>query len=61
MKKSGICENSDNPTRFLLCWVNFANTNCDHFEVYSYDIMGLFLWHLLILIARNPSKYDYYQ
>ena len=43
MKKVQILENPAKSSRLLLCWVNFTNTNFDHFEVYSYDIMGIFL------------------
>ena len=42
-KKSRILKNPENPTRFLLCWVNLTNTFFDHFEVYLYDKMGIFL------------------
>ena len=33
-KKSRIFENSENPTRFLLCWVDLTYTIFEHFGVY---------------------------
>ena len=61
-KKSRISENSENPARFLLCSVDFTNSYFEHFEVYLYnDIMGIFSWHWLILIARKLSKCDFFK